>query len=166
MDRAGAQEEPASPPTGPPLDGYVCFAAIGDYGEDDRAARSVGDLVTGWRPDFIVTLGDNNYPSGSAETIDRHIGQYYHEYIYPYKGAYTSTAPVVTENRFWPALGNHDWSSLICQGEVCTGPYFDYFTLPGNERYYDFVRGPVHFFIVDSDKREPDGITRDSVQAA
>ena len=24
--------------------------------------------------------------------------------------------------------------------------YLNYFTLPNNERYYDFVRGPVHFF--------------------
>ena len=24
-------------------------------------------------------------------------------------------------------------------------PYLDYFTLPGNERYYDFTWGPVHF---------------------
>ena len=30
-------------------------------------------------------------------------------------------------------------------------------TLPGNERYYDFVQGPVHFFVIDSDQNEPDG---------
>ena len=34
-----------------------------------------------------------------------------------------------------------------------------------NERYYDFVRGPVHFFAIDSDSREPDGITSGSTQA-
>jgi hypothetical protein len=147
-------------------DDHVHFAAIGDYGEDDEGARSVGNLVKSWQPEFIVTLGDNNYPSGGADTIDRHIGQYYHEYIYPYMGAYTSTAPIVPENRFWPALGDHDWSSMSCTGANCTGPYLDYFTLPGNERYYDLVRGPVHFFILDSDTREPDGITRTSAQAA
>jgi hypothetical protein len=43
---------------------------------------------------------------------------------------------------------------------------YDYFTLPGNERYYDFERGPVHFFMLDSDDHEPDGITQDSIQAA
>jgi hypothetical protein len=37
--------------------------------------------------------------------------------------------------------------------------------LPGNERYDDFKRGPVHFFILDSDGHEPDGITQDSIQA-
>ena len=48
---------------------------------------------------------------------------------------------------------------------ICTGAYFDYFVLPGNERYYDFVQGPVHFFMLNSDVREPDGITADSIQA-
>jgi hypothetical protein len=40
----------------------------------------------------------------------------------------------------------------------------NYFTLPGNERYYDFVWGPAHVFIIDSDPNEPDGITSGSVQ--
>ena len=44
-------------------------------------------------------------------------------------------------------------------------PYLDYFTLPGNERYYDVAIGPVHLFAVDSDPREPDGNTEGSVQA-
>ena len=38
--------------------------------------------------------------------------------------------------------------------------------LPGNERYYDFVLGPVHFFALDSDENEPDGFRSNSVQAA
>ena len=41
----------------------------------------------------------------------------------------------------------------------------DYFTLPGNERYYDFVWGTVHLFAIDSDSREPDGVGRSSIQA-
>ena len=64
-----------------------------------------------------------------------------------------------TDNLFFPALGNHDWDP----GHV--EPYLDYFTLPGNERYYELKRGPVHIFILDSDPREPDGRHRDSVQA-
>jgi tartrate-resistant acid phosphatase type 5 len=39
-------------------------------------------------------------------------------------------------------------------------------TLPGNERYYDFVRGDVHLFAIDSDRREPSGMSSTSVQAA
>lgn len=135
----------------------VRFAVIGDYGLAGRPEADVAALVKRWNPDFIITTGDNNYPRGAAETIDRNIGQYYHEFIHPYRGRYGAGSAV---NRFFPVLGNHDWATLGAK------PYLEYFTLPGNERYYDFAWGPVHLFAVDSDSREPDGITRDSRQAA
>ena len=71
----------------------------------------------------------------------------------------------VAPNRFFPALGNHDMDGISCTGSSCSGAYLDYFTLPGNERYYDFVQGPVHFFMVNSDVREPDGNSATSLQA-
>ena len=42
--------------------------------------------------------------------------------------------------------------------------YLNYFTLPNNERYYDFVQGPVHFFALNSDTNEPDGTSSSSTQ--
>jgi hypothetical protein len=102
-------------------------------------------------------VGDNNYPSGQAETIDTHVGQFYHSYIHPYTGSY---GPGADQNRFFPTLGNHDLDTDLGQA------HYDYFTLPGNERYYDFTSGPVHFFALNSDPREPDGVSTDSVQAA
>ncbi|MGB5893753.1 MAG: T9SS type A sorting domain-containing protein, partial [Ignavibacteriaceae bacterium] len=51
-------------------------------------------------------------------------------------------------------------------------PYLDYFDLfpysgtTGNERYYDFVWGNVHFFSVNSCIVEPDGYVHPSVQSA
>jgi hypothetical protein len=134
----------------------VRFAVLGDFGEEGPGEAAVARLVKSWRPEFILTTGDNNYPEGAAETIDANIGQYFREFIAPYKGAY---GPGASENRFFPTLGNHDWMTPGAK------PYFDYFTLPGNERYYDFVRGAVHFFAIDSDINEPDGITADSQQA-
>ncbi len=133
------------------------FAVIGDYGENNSAEADVVALIQGWQPDFIITVGDNNYPSGAAITIDTNIGKYFHNYIYPYSGTYGPGADV---NRFFPTLGNHDWYFKDAQ------PYLDYFTLPGNERYYDFVWGPLHFFALDSDEHEPDGINAGSAQAA
>lgn len=135
--------------------GVLRFASIGDYGIADTPTAEVASLVRSWKPDLIITQGDNNYPDGAASTIDENIGQFYHEFISPYKGNYGAGA---SENRFFPSLGNHDWETPGAQ------PYLDYFTLPGNERYYDFVRGPVHFFALDSDPREPDGITATSKQ--
>lgn len=141
--------------------GAVRFVAISDYGGasqgDAHAAneRSVAELVDRLLPDFVITLGDNNYRAGSQATIDSNIGQFYEQYIGNYTGRF---GPGSAENRFFPALGNHDW------GTPGSRPYLDYFTLPGNERYYDFVRGPVHLYAIDSDRHEPDGVTPSSVQ--
>ena len=134
----------------------VRFAVIGDFGEDNQGEKDVSELVKSWQPDLVITTGDNNYPNGAAETIDQRIGQYYHEFIYPYHGAY---GPGADQNRFFPTLGNHDWMAANAQ------PYLDYFELPGNERYYDFVWGDIHFFAVDADSREPDGVSQVSLQA-
>jgi hypothetical protein len=137
------------------------FAVIGDFGADALHEEGklregkVAALVKSWKPDLIVTVGDNNYPDGLAATIDQNIGKYYHEYISPYVGAY---GPGAATNKFLPCLGNHDWNS----GNVTA--HVDYFTLPGNERYWEWASGPVRFFIVDSDVKEPDGTSADSVQ--
>lgn len=133
------------------------FAVIGDYGSAGEAEARVAELVKSWGVDFITTVGDNNYPNGGADTIDANIGQFFSEFICPYRGAYGRGA---IKNRFFPALGNHDWYTAGAE------PYLAYFELPGNERYYDFVWGSVHVFVLDSDPSEPDGVTSDSRQAA
>ena len=38
------------------------------------------------QPEFVTTLGDNNYPLGAADTIDLNVGLFYHDYIAPYVG--------------------------------------------------------------------------------
>ena len=140
-----------------PVD-VLLFAVIGDYGQaESTGAFRVAEMIDSWKVDFIVTTGDNNYPDGEAKTIDDNIGQFYHRYIGDYKGDYNRGSET---NRFFPSLGNHDWSL----GN--SDPYLDYFTLPGNERYYDFVESPVHFFILDGDPHEPDGVGLSSNQAA
>lgn len=132
------------------------FAVIGDYGKAGSNQLGVSGYVKSWNPELIITAGNNNYESGEASTIDQNIGQYYSEYIFPYTGIYGTGD---TANRFFPALGDVDW--------MTTGalPYLNYFTLPGNERYYDFVKGNVHFYSINSDPNEPDGIDSNSVQA-
>ncbi len=132
------------------------FAVIGDYGFTGQPELDVANLVKSWNPDFIITLGDNNYDNGAASTIDANIGQYYHGFIYNYTGIYGAGSPI---RRFYPSLGNHDW---VTAGAV---PYLNYFTLFGNERYYDFVFGNIHFFAIDSDPNELDGNLNNSIQA-
>ncbi len=136
----------------------VRFAVIGDYGLAGQPAADVAALIYGWQADLIITTGDNNYPVGDPETIDDNIGQYYADFIYPYQGSYPRERGD-ERNRFFPTLGNHDADTDGGQH------YLDYFTLPGNERYYDFVWGPVHFFALNSNWNEPDGIHAGSLQA-
>ncbi len=135
----------------------IVFAVIGDYGQAGNEEFALAEMIDSWHVDFITTVGDNNYPDGMAETIDENIGQYFHRYIGNYQGEYNRGSE---ENRFFPSLGNHDWSL----GSI--DPYLDYFTLPGNERYYDVDWGLVHLFILDSDTNEADGVGRSSTQAA
>jgi len=123
----------------------LILAVIGDFGNGSHREEDVANMVDGWGVDYVLTVGDNNYPDGKASTIDKNIGQYYQQYIYPYQGSHGAGAE---ENRFFPALGNHDWNT----GSV--DAHLDYFTLPGNERYYDVVLGPVHLFVIDSNEEE------------
>ncbi len=58
----------------------IRFAVIGDYGLASQGEQEVANLVKSWAPSFIVTTGDNNYPSGAASTIDENTGQYYHDF--------------------------------------------------------------------------------------
>jgi hypothetical protein len=138
----------------------VVVGIIGDFGAAAEGAVSasnelaVANLVKRWNPDFVLTLGDNNYPSGAAATIDVNIGQFYHEFIAPYLGGYGSGAE---SNRFFPCLGNHDW---VQNGQ----PSLDYFTLPGNERYYRYRASPdLEWFALNSNP-DADGTSPTSVQ--
>src|SRR5689334_18011458 len=63
-----------SRPDGVATPGRTRFAVIGDYGQQGPDEERVARLVHEWRPDFIITAGDNNYPLGAAETIDGNIG--------------------------------------------------------------------------------------------
>jgi tartrate-resistant acid phosphatase type 5 len=138
------------------------FACIGDYGDPGLPEYNVSELVKSWHPEFIITAGDNNYPIGDSLSIDTSIGYYYHQYIFPYSGKYLDSTDTTSINRFFPSLGNHDL--LTDTGK----PYYNYFMLPNNERYYDFVWGNVHFFALNSDTvagHEPDGASDSSIQA-
>ena len=130
----------------------VRFAAFGDYGVGGGGEAEVASLVDLLDVDFIVTTGDNSYSDNN--TIDQNVGQFYSSYIGSYKGQFGTGSE---DNRFFPVPGNHDYHN---GGGI--DAYTDYFTLPGNERYYDFRVGNVHFFAVDD--FAPEGTSADSPQ--
>ena len=159
-----------------PQEHPTTFAVIGDFGYDDVNERAVQQLVDGWSPRFVVTTGDNFYnpaldPGDTGNKYHEAVGKYYCRYMKDVAGAGDCAAGAASINAFFPSMGNHDY------GEALPAPatYLNYFTLPGagvetsnssgNERYYDFVQGPAHFFILNSNLVEPDGVSSGSAQA-
>ncbi|MBS2020546.1 MAG: metallophosphoesterase [Deltaproteobacteria bacterium] len=147
-DGDGGADADAAPP--------MRFAIIGDFGNDSARELAVANLVSSWSPEFVVTTGDNDY-SAPVHDYDLTVGKYYHPFIAPYAGAYGAGAAA---NAFFPAIGNHDWD--FDDGAA----YFDFLGLPGNERYYEIDKGLVHLVVLDSDTREPDGVSAVSTQGA
>jgi len=147
---------------GPPQqsDNTIKFAVIGDFGGASQGSADVAKLVKGWNPDFIVTTGDNEYSGDN--TYDEAVGQFYCDFLKDAGSGQYCDGGNASKNAFFPSIGNHD----------DIDEFVDYFTLPGvdftnssgNERYYDYVWGPVHFFVINSYK-EPDGTSSDSKQA-
>ena len=136
----------------------VVFAVIGEYGTNDTNAAAVATLVnTVIQPQFVVTVGNNNYGDADLAGYDLAVGQFYSPYIGNYVGTY-GTGSVV--NRFFPAVGYLDWNF-----KTGYDPFLNYFTLPDEERAYTTMVGPVHLFVVNSDVHEPAGRTADSVQS-
>lgn len=155
IDKSATKEE--SPVDQFKVSPALKIAVIGDFGFDALKGGdkelALSQLVKGWKPDYVFTVGDNNYPSGEMSTIDQNIGKYFSEYIYPYQGKYPSRVSE-DKNRFFPALGNHDWNCKGCVENKRPFPHLDYFQLPGNERWYDVVLSQdVHAFVLDSDPR-------------
>ncbi len=136
----------------------ITFACVGDYGRE-AAVQSVANFIASKNPDFIVTVGDNNYTPNNTtvQSWDDEVGRYYGQFIRYPAGSTSSFAPGPAVNKFFPALGNHDWDANIAG-------WYNYFELPNNERYFDVVKGPVHLFFIDSDARETDGNTSASTQ--
>jgi hypothetical protein len=160
----GAQAAPGAP---------AVFAVISDYGMDDANEAAVASLVASWSPAYIITLGDD-YVSSAGGTgtgkYDESTGAYYGTWLKDITTTGTR-CPVglASVNSFFPAMGNHDYSDATPAPDT----YLAYFNLPGagfastsgNERYYDYVDGAIHFFVVDSNTQEPAGTSSTSTQA-
>src|SRR4029077_12373348 len=106
------------------------FAVVGDFGSGSSNETAVASLIESWHPDFVLTVGDNAYPQGSPELLDRDI-------FGPY-------AAVMRESAWFPALGNHD---VKADGGR---PELDAFHSLGSERWYRFTWGNAAVVVLDS----------------
>jgi hypothetical protein len=107
------------------------FAVVGDFGSGSSGESAVVSMIQSWHPDFVQTVGDNAYPLGSAELLDRDI-------FGPY-------APVLRESAWFPAFGNHDVKADGGKPEV------EAFHSLGNERWYRYTWGNAAMVVLDSD---------------
>ena len=129
----------------------VAFAVVTDYGTGTSTEGAVADMINGWSPEFIVTAGDNYQGSSDSDVYPTYVGNYYGPGATPGRTDFINFS---SPSNFWPAPGNHDYRS----GGGDLDRYIAYFNyLPpsgaytgATAYYYDIVRGPVHFFMIDS----------------
>jgi len=103
------------------------FVAFGDNRNRHDVHRQVVALIMADKPDLVLNTGD----------LVRRGNQ-----IKDWEAFFEVSTDLMRNVPYYPALGNHERDAQL---------YFDFFSLPGNERYYSFNRGAVHFVALDSD---------------
>jgi len=103
------------------------FAVVADTQNRDNAwHRPIVERIIAARPDLVLNVGD--LVSDGRDILD-------------WDRFFEINADLMRFAPYYAVLGNHDRHSAL---------YFDFFALPGNERYYSFDRGAAHFVVVDS----------------
>lgn len=176
MTSSGEASNVASP-TAP----YATIAVPNYYAQ---IQQRVADLVDVIDPDFLLLLGDLNYPSGAKSTLEENLIDYFEDYIPNAQGfidgdltattvasGYTVLDATAGGKSAYPVWGNHDLGAQ--EDGVWGGPLMALFPeisdLNDGKRYYDFVKGDAHFFVLNSDEsetaaKEEDGIDISSKQ--
>jgi predicted phosphodiesterase len=122
---------PAPTSTLPKDEDSVKFLVIGDTGTGGRQQYEVGSRIADayklFPFEFAIMLGDNLYGSESASA-------FVNKFEKPYK-------PLLDAGvQFYASLGNHDEPSQR---------FYKPFNMDG-KRYYNFRKGDVEFFVLDS----------------
>jgi hypothetical protein len=129
----------------------LVIAAIGDYGScafNCTNEQAVANLVHGWRPDLIMTVGDNSYESGTATQVPLDQAPY---------------AADVRAGRFYQITGNHDWGNT-CSPQAIV-PSTTYFGRPPHYTAH-LGNGLVDLFATDMNCGDPGGDSSTSAQAS
>lgn len=129
--------------------------AVGDAGTGTDEQRRVRDAYIAHKgnkhTDVWLMLGDNAYEGGKDDEYQQKVfGNNTYEHV-------------MKNHVLWPTLGNHDYNNNI---PFSTYYYFDIFDLPtnaeaggvasGEENYYSYNYGNVHFVVLDSYKESRD----------
>ncbi|HOW71132.1 MAG TPA: metallophosphoesterase family protein [Phycisphaerae bacterium] len=110
------------------------FCVISDtQNRDNKAHRPIVERLLADKPDMLFNVGD-------LVSDGRSFGDW--EEFFRVQGPLLRSVPC------YAVLGNHERDSSL---------YFQFFALPGIERYYSFNRGAAHFVVLDSPgRRMPD----------
>lgn len=105
------------------------FAAYGDGRTQDKVHAEICRAIAREHPLFVLHSGD------LVENGTSHK---------QWNTFFETASELLQAAPLYPALGNHERDAP---------EYFDLFRLPGNERWYSFDAGPVHFIVLDSNTR-------------
>ncbi|HZZ76691.1 MAG TPA: tartrate-resistant acid phosphatase type 5 family protein, partial [Puia sp.] len=80
---------------------FIVFGDWGRNGEDNQkeVARQMGIVAKKFKPDFIISTGDNFYPNGVRSTRD-------HNWLASFEDIYTAHS---LQTDWYVVLGNHDY---------------------------------------------------------
>lgn len=128
----------------PLVNGSTRFAVIGDTGTGDKRQYEIGRRLEEYREranfTFTIMVGDNIYGSERPQDFQK-------KFEIPYK-------PLLDAGvTFYAALGNHDDPNQR---------FYTPFHM-GGERFYTFTKGPIDFFVLDSnymDRKQLDWFER------
>ena len=132
-----AQNTPACDIRLPNKDHSTRWAVAGDAGTGGKEQYDVARLMnachSAFHFDFVLMLGDNLYGGESPNDFRQKFEE-------PY-------APLLQAGiKFYAALGNHDQPDER---------FYKNFNM-GGERYYEFDKGPIAFFALDSNYMSPE----------
>jgi 3',5'-cyclic AMP phosphodiesterase CpdA len=115
--------------------GRLRFLAVADSGSGDANQRAVGQRMAAVHQrqavDLVLLGGDNIYPSGDLALVES-------TFLRPYAELLKARVP------FHAVLGNHDIRTANGEPQVSYAP----FGMKG--RYHALRRGPVEFFLLDT----------------
>ncbi|MDG2476430.1 MAG: metallophosphoesterase [Phycisphaerales bacterium] len=107
----------------------VGFVVVGDTQNNPAVTTMMSTFAWSHRPHFIMHCGD----LVGTGTVKR-------EWVHEFFG---STGDLLGRFPIYPTLGNHERDAQL---------YYDYFSLPGEEYFYDYRWGDVHVFVLDTNK--------------
>jgi 3',5'-cyclic AMP phosphodiesterase CpdA len=130
----------ALPSQGEPASGQLRFLATADSGSGDANQMAVGQRMAEAHRrqpvDLVIMAGDNIYPDGDLKLVEATFQR-------PYRGLLQAGVP------FHAVLGNHDIRTANGVRQIAYPP----FGMKG--RWYSLRRGPVEFFLLDTNVNAP-----------